>query len=376
MSDRSTMLGESLCEDEIRPEALLKPHLEAFHRDVERLKSQRSTFVEVPCPGCEAQAVRPAFEKYGFRYVTCERCGTLFMTPRPSAEAMARHYADSDNYRFWVSHLFPASESARRKKLHEPRLDRVVRSCKRFSIPRGTLLEVGPGAGTFCAIAAASGAFDHVVAIEPVRELAEACRARGVRVINKCIEEISDEIDPVDVAVAFEVIEHVFSPRRFLERCHRLLRPGGQLVLTCPNGEGFDIALLGRESVAIDPGHINLFNPASLGLLLESCGFELLEAATPGRLDAELVRKAIQEDRFDVSQQPFLRRVLIDDWERLGWPFQQFLAENGLSSHLWVVARKESGVILRVHDRLVEKNAPADRVDRRVTARPQIVEAP
>jgi hypothetical protein len=42
----------------------------------------------------------------------------------------------------------------------------------------------------------------------------------------------------------------------------------------------------------------------------------------------------------DLPLDPFLRRVLIDEWDRLGWPFQQFLAANGLSSHMWVVARK------------------------------------
>ena len=61
---------------------------------------------------------------------------------------------------------------------------------------------------------------------------------------------------------------------------------------------------------------------------------------TPGRLDAELVQMAIQEGTFDVSDRPFLRRVLVEEWDRLGWPFQQFLAEQGLSSHMWMAAKK------------------------------------
>ena len=36
----------------------------------------------------------------------------------------------------------------------------------------------------------------------------------------------------------------------------------------------------------------------------------------------------------------FLQRVLIDEWERLGRGFQTFLAENGLTSHMWLAARK------------------------------------
>jgi SAM-dependent methyltransferase len=170
--------------------------------------------------------------------------------------------------------------------------------------------------------------------------MARACRGRGVNVIDKRIEDVTDELEAVDVTAAFEVIEHVFEPRAFLRQCARLMRPGGLLVLSCPNGQGFDIALLGSVSLAIDPEHVNLFNPRSLPLLVESCGFEVLDVSTPGRLDAEFVRTAILEGKLDVSGDPFLKCVLVDEWDRLGWPFQQFLAERGLSSHMWLAARR------------------------------------
>ena len=113
------------------------------------------------------------------------------------------------------------------------------------------------------------------------------------------------------------------------------------LVLSCPNGQGFDISVLKEISKAVDAEHVNLFNPYSLGLLVESCGFEVLDVSTPGRLDTEFVHNAILDGKFDVSDNPFLKRVLVDEWDRLGWPFQEFLAANGLSSHLWLAARKK-----------------------------------
>src|SRR5260221_10675195 len=119
-----------------------------------------------------------------------------------------------------------------------------------------------------------------------------------------------------------------------------MLRPHGLLVLTCPNGEGFDTMMLGTHSVAVDSEHVNLFNPASLSGLLEKTGFEVLEAQTPGRLDAELVREAVLNGTLNLGSDLFLRRALIEEWERLGQPFQAFLAANGLSGHLRVTARK------------------------------------
>lgn len=168
--------------------------------------------------------------------------------------------------------------------------------------------------------------------------MAAACRERGVEVLEARIEDAGASVPAADVLVAFEVIEHLFAPARFIADCSRIVRPGGLLVLSCPNSAGFDIATLGAASLAVDPEHVNLFTPASLAGLLERHGFEIVSATTPGRLDAEFVREAVLCNDY-LEGQPLLRRVLIDEWEALGGPFQSFLAQNGLSSHMYIAAR-------------------------------------
>jgi hypothetical protein len=111
-------------------------------------------------------------------------------------------------------------------------------------------------------------------------------------------------------------------------------------MLTCPNGLGFDIAVLGAASNTVDHEHLNYFNPDSLAKLLTNCGLEILESFTPGKLDLDLVRNKIISKEFDVSNQLFLKRVLLDEWELLGPSFQDFLIQQGLSSNMWIVARK------------------------------------
>ncbi len=333
-----TALGEPLSEQELCPADLLAGQEAAFARDVARLQNRRSEFVAVNCPACSDAARQPFFAKFDFDFVSCTACRTIYMTPRPSPAVMAAYYADSENYAFWATHIFPASEAARREKIHKPWLERVIGYCDRHGVARGTLVEVGPGFGTFAALAGGTNAFARVIAVEPTPEMAAACRKRGVTVIEKRIEDIADELGTVDVLVAFEVIEHLFAPRQFVAQCARLIRPGGLLILSCPNGQGFDIALLGAKALAVDAEHVNLFNPESLSQLVAAHGFAVLEATTPGRLDAEFVREAALKG--EISLDPFLQRVLIDEWDRLGWSFQQFLAANGLSSHLWLAARR------------------------------------
>lgn len=343
--DERLFQGSRLAEGELCPERFLKDQQAAFERDIARMHLRSSEFVSLPCIACESLVSAPIFAKYGFQFLCCNDCGTIYMSPRPSESVMADYYASSENYAYWAEHIFPASEAVRSEKIHKPWLDRIVEICRKYgSEGERRLIEVGPGFGTFAALATRSSYFDDVVAVEPTPEMAAACRERGVKVIEKRVEEVDVEVESASVLVAFEVIEHLFLPRNFIEQARRLIRPGGLLILTCPNGEGFDIAELGPLSQAVDAEHVNLFNPRSLSRLLSDVGFDVLELLTPGRLDAEIVREAVLAGYHDISSSAFLQKVLVDEWDSLGWSFQQFLAESGLSSHMWVVARrKETG---------------------------------
>jgi 2-polyprenyl-3-methyl-5-hydroxy-6-metoxy-1,4-benzoquinol methylase len=337
---RNDDIGERLSEQELCPDDLLSEQEKAYARDIARLHARRAEFVAVRCPACDGSEFSEAFTKFDFVFKSCSSCSTIYMSPRPSEEVMADYYANSENYTYWAEHIFPASEAARRDKIQKPWFERIVAYCQAHNVPMGTLVEVGPGFGTFCQVANESGHFKRVLAIEPTPELAAACRARGVDVIERRIEDAADGLANADVLVAFEVIEHLFAPERFIRDANLLLRPGGLLILSCPNGAGFDIATLGPDALAVDSEHVNLFNPRSLSMLVRDAGFEILDVTTPGRLDAEFVRDAALAGKIDLSNQPFLRSVLLDSWERLGWPFQQFLAANGMSSHMWLAARK------------------------------------
>lgn len=331
---------EQLSESELCPGHLLKKQEEAFQRDIDRMLARAEEFVAVDCPACGSSDASSAFSKFGFSYLECRTCRTLYMSPRPSVEVMSDYYQDSENYQMWADEIFPASEASRREKIHVPWVERIREICSDAKIPADVLMEVGPGFGTFSEVATQSGAFKRVVAVEPTPQLAEACRARGVEVIEKRIEDIDEFMDSVDVLASFETIEHLFWPEDFLRQCSRVIRSGGLLVLSCPNAEGFDVATLRSESLAVDPEHVNLFNPSSITFLLERFGFTDVNVTTPGRLDAEFVRTAVLEGRYSLEGHPFLQRVLIDEWDRLGWPFQQFLADSGLSSHMWLWATK------------------------------------
>jgi 2-polyprenyl-3-methyl-5-hydroxy-6-metoxy-1,4-benzoquinol methylase len=330
-----------LTDEEIRPAKLMANQHVAALTDIGRLLSRYSEFVDVACPACNEKNHQPKFEKNGIRYVECRSCLTFYVTPRPPSDVLEWFYKGSVNYAYWNEFIFPASEEARREGIFVPRVDRLLELCEKYKIKTNALLEVGSGFGTFCTEVKKKGVFGRVVAVEPTPNLAETCRKRGLEVLEQPVEQINlSNADLFDVVASFEVIEHLFAPIDFIMHMHRLLKPGGMLMLTCPNGEGFDVETLGIISNTVDHEHLNYFNKSSLTKLLTKCGFEVLETNTPGRLDAELVRNKVLSGDYDISKEPFLKKILIDEWDIMGAAFQEFLINQGLSSNMWVVARK------------------------------------
>jgi len=336
----SEPIEPGLREEEIRPHDLLSGQAERYQADIRWLLDRRRQFVSVTCPACGSGRAERAFQKYELDYVRCTPCETLYVTPRPSPALLKSYYLRSENYAYWNKHIFPASEDARREKIFKPRVARVLDLCRQHGVKTGTLLEIGAAFGTFGQEVQRTGAFGRIVAVEPTPDLARTCRARGLEVLEAPVEELDPAGLEADVVVAFEVIEHLFSPASFLDQCRRLLAPGGMLVLTCPNVKGFDIEILQALSSAVDTEHLNYFHPRSLKGLLARCGYEPLGVETPGQLDAELVRQKALSGEIDLSSRPFLRRVLLEEWEGLGGRFQRFLADSGFSSHMWAAGRK------------------------------------
>ena len=330
-----------LTENQIRPVDLMAKQRIAALTDAGRMLSRCGEFVHVDCPACGQSRSNKKYEKNGMSYVECTDCQTFYVNPRPPEEILEWFYKGSPNYAYWNEVIFPASEAARLERIFVPRVDRVLDLCSKYDVSTNSLIEIGAGFGTFCGELKKRNLFSRVVAVEPTPDLAATCRGRGVEVIESPVERIQLQKDELfDVVVSFEVIEHLFNPKAFVANMARLLKPGGIILLVCPNGRGFDIETLGVLSNSVDHEHLNYFNPESLGGLLERSGLMVLEQSTPGKLDAELVRNKVLDGEFDVSGQPFLKRVLMNEWEKLGESFQDFLVENGLSSNMWIVARK------------------------------------
>ena len=88
-------------------------------------------------------------------------------------------------------------------------------------------------------------------------------------------------LDPAEVVIAGEIIEHLDDSGSFLDGLHALCRPDGRLVVTTPNSSGllFAAAAVGGYEVN-HPDHITLYSCYTLTNLMERHGWEVTQVAT------------------------------------------------------------------------------------------------
>jgi 2-polyprenyl-3-methyl-5-hydroxy-6-metoxy-1,4-benzoquinol methylase len=96
---------------------------------------------------------------------------------------------------------------------------------------------------------------------------------------------------PFDLALITEVIEHVAHPDEFLRQTARLVRPGGYIVMTTPNGRYFRNTLP-KFSECPDPGAYETvqFKPNADGHIFLLHGDEIEGLAQNAGLSVDLLR--------------------------------------------------------------------------------------
>jgi 2-polyprenyl-3-methyl-5-hydroxy-6-metoxy-1,4-benzoquinol methylase len=103
-----------------------------------------------------------------------------------------------------------------------------------------------------------------------LRAFKESIGAREVLAdINQSLPFKSESFD---VLVLGEVMEHTFFPSEVLAECHRVLKPGGLLLGSVPNGYHLRnrLRFLVREDPESEPVHFHTFSLISLRRLLAS----------------------------------------------------------------------------------------------------------
>jgi 2-polyprenyl-3-methyl-5-hydroxy-6-metoxy-1,4-benzoquinol methylase len=327
--------------NDIRPDNLMEQKKPALEHDKKYLRDRVNQFVTVACVACGNDQNIHWANKEGMKYEICPNCETIFMNPRADEALLGEFYKQSKNYEFWNKYIFPQTDSVRKERIFKPRAVRTIEFCKKYDIKGGTLVEIGSAFGTYCESLNELKYFSRVIAVEPTPSLAATCREKGLDVIEATIEELEFPEEQADVIASFEVIEHLSNPANFIEKSIKYLKKGGLFICTCPNGMGLGTLVLKEVAGVVDHEHVNYFNPKSLGILLNRYGLETLEVQTPGELDVDMLERQYLENKSLLANNSFIEKIITSNSE-VKSNFQEFLKKNLLSSHLWIIAKKNN----------------------------------
>ncbi|MBD0859848.1 class I SAM-dependent methyltransferase [Gordonia sp. zg691] len=134
------------------------------------------------------------------------------------------------------------------------------------------VLEAGSGEGYGAAMLAAAGA-SSAMCIDYDATAVEHTRRRypGLVVHQGNLIDLPLADAAVDIVVNFQVIEHLWDQPQFIAECHRVLRPGGALLISTPNRITFSP---GRDT-PLNPFHTRELDAAELTELLVDGGFTI-----------------------------------------------------------------------------------------------------
>ncbi len=212
------------------------------------------------------------------------------MDPHGHAAQPARYY---DDYWSGVTSWKPTDPLDEELKSW---LDEIVR-------PGLTVLDVGCGDGSRYGESLVGAEVElHGVDVSQVA-VDEAC-SRGLKAVRAGLEEplpFGDE--QFDAAICLEVLEHLVDPEFAAGEIHRVLRPGGALLLSVPNVAHWrsraELALLGRFDPKGSPvtarrypwrdPHLRFFTSRSLADMLQDRGFTV---TAQGGLDTQFLNAA------------------------------------------------------------------------------------
>lgn len=222
------------------------------------------------CGLCGAVDPPPLLKLDALSIGRCPRCKSGRVLPQAGAGGHAEEYLEDYSARYTAE------------------LDRAkARSCWRLLVetlaepPAGTrLLELGAGDGDFLDLAREHGL--ATTGLEISRESARAASERGHSMRVGSAEEPLPGDEQFDLIVAWDLLEHLPSPRQCLAMAYQALAPHGTLLIATPRmGSVFDrlglpLARLGIQQLArmcFSHDHLYRFDGEGLKRVLLELGF-------------------------------------------------------------------------------------------------------
>lgn len=277
------------------------------------------------CPCCDSSETRLVCSARDRLYRTtnkkfelheCRRCGVVFLSPMPPEAELAGYYPPG--YWWQTGSASPRSGNwfgllqAYRRLMVGAHVRRIRRLRVNSSRAPTRLLDVGCGDGLF--LASCQQLLVERFGLDRSLDALQAAQRRsGLGLIQARVEALPFASESFGLITLFHVLEHLPAPNLFLREAHRLLRPGGWLVVQVPNVASLQRRLLGQYWEGFEvPRHLINYSDRALSLLLEARGFQVTQIDHFSMRD----NPALLARSFWPRLYPLARRVRLGGTER------------------------------------------------------------
>jgi 2-polyprenyl-3-methyl-5-hydroxy-6-metoxy-1,4-benzoquinol methylase len=224
------------------------------------------------CPVCNGRDLAHLWQVNSYTIGKCSGCSLVFVQERITAEDLQAHYAIQGDSAY-------DPDNVECLNFYYTRLRQLIE--RRYPNP-GKLLDVGCSGGWFLDVMRGWDCHGN----EIVESDAEIARRRyGDAIVSGSFEDYPLREDYFDVITLQDVFDHIPEPVPALQKCHRMLKPGGLIVIKVHNISCLYAKLSGKSFYAIiPPSHLFYYNKHTLTRVLSSAGFETVEARFIGHL--------------------------------------------------------------------------------------------
>jgi 2-polyprenyl-3-methyl-5-hydroxy-6-metoxy-1,4-benzoquinol methylase len=134
--------------------------------------------------------------------------------------------------------------------------------------PGSSILEIGCGDGNFFKVCKEIGEYS-ITGLELSKDCVLNLTEEGYTVFNNTIEEYV-ALNPkkeYDVVCAFQVLEHIYEVKSFIDGCLSLLKKNGILIFGVPNNNPYYYKWEKYHTLNLPPHHMGMWNEVSLKYL-------------------------------------------------------------------------------------------------------------
>jgi 2-polyprenyl-3-methyl-5-hydroxy-6-metoxy-1,4-benzoquinol methylase len=223
---------------------------------------------KINCIFCDTVEKKIYLRENGYAGRKCKVCNLIYISPRPTAAEISDLYGHDNAHLSAQDHI----KGQFSKRLHAKHNLRLI---KKY-IKKGTLLEIGSGAGFFLDQAKKMGFEPHGIELNPIQKnfieknLKIPCEA-------EILSEKSFNEKKFDVIYHCDVVSHFYEPIAEFKIMNKKLNENGLLVFETGNLGDIKKKYFKHIKKLQYPDHLFFFSEKNLKDLLEKTGFELVK---------------------------------------------------------------------------------------------------